>query len=249
MDETKNTTALILNRQPYRENDSLVTLYTPDQGKLVLVARGTSKLGSKLAGHIEPLTIAEIMIIRGKGRDYLGSALGHEVYVGIRNDLNKLYYAGRTLSLFSRLVKENEPDERLFFLLTDWLKVLDSFPGSDLSRENGELLSAFFTLKFLGELGYRPQMYKCLICGEAIKPGKNYFDLLSGGMVCASCREKELKEGRIANDNLLTISDNGIKVIRFILNNKLDQAEKLKIDKKLIKELVIFINRFLSFHF
>ncbi len=247
MDGSKNTTALILKREPYRENDSLVTVYTLDFGKLSLIARGTRKLRSKLAGHLEPLTLSEIMIISGKGLDYIGSALGREVYQPIRQDLNKLHYAGRAISIFSRLVKDSEPDRRLFFLIVDWLAALNSF--EDLSSESGDLLLAFFALRLLGELGYKPEMYKCLDCGKSVKPGRNYFNLLNGGVVCEACFLKE--SGRIGFQvtNILTISDNCVKIVRFILENEEGRILRMKIDKKYLKELSFLVESLLNFYF
>lgn len=261
MEGSKNTLALILNRQPYREYDSLVTIYTPDYGKLILVARGLKKLQSKLAGHLEPLTLADIMIISGKGRDYVGAALGREIYSGLRGDLNKLYYAGQAVKIFSQLVRDSQADPRLFFLLTDWLAVLNNFSVSsistiseppslpDFSREDGELLLAFFIIKFLTELGYQPEMYKCVGCGQPVKPGKNYFSLMKGGIVCDVCLDNERQNDQLVSNSLLTISDDCVKIIRFIMNNKLDQAEKLRINKKLIRELASLVNNFLLFNF
>lgn len=246
MDETKNTPALILNRQDYKENDSLVTVYTSYFGKLTLVARGTKKSGSKLSGHIEPLTLADIMIVKGKGLDYLGSAITREAYPKIREDLNKLYYAGQALNLFNRLVKDNQSDERLFFLLTEWLASLnDFFP---FRREEGELVLSFFTVKLLAELGYKPEMYRCLECSGKISPQGNYFNLLSGGLVCGECfRKNRLVE--VPRMELLAITDNCIKLLRFMTDNRFKLAEKLKIGNKILKELNGLLDKFVKFHF
>jgi len=246
-EETKNTPALILVRQDYKENDSLVTVYTPRFGKLILVARGTKKLSSKLAGHVEPLTLADFMIIGGKGFDYVGSAITREAYLGIRDDLNKLYYAGQAVGLFNRLTKENQGDERLFFLLIKWLEILDAW--GDFKRENGDLVLAFFTSKFLAELGYKPEMRRCLECSQALSPGKNYFNLLSGGVVCQHCFDKERAGIGFVKTELLTISDNCIKLMRFMADNIFKSAEKLKIDNKTVKEINLLWDKFIIFHF
>lgn len=283
MDETKNTPAIILNRRPYREHDALVTVYTLSSGKLTLAARGVKKLKSKLAGHIEPLALADILIIRGRGLDYLGSAVARTVYRGIRNDLNKLYYAGRVINLFNRLVKEEQPDERLFFLLADWLEALDGFKVArgdydrrlsptfsdrqsslrsskksedfskeigDFPKETGELFFSFFAWKLLVELGYAPEMKQCLIGREAISPGRNYFNLKNGGLVCEECFKKEPgNDDGFNKADLLTISDNCVKIIRFIINSDFSSIKKLKIEGKTVKEASNLVNNFINFHF
>ncbi|MFA5754402.1 MAG: DNA repair protein RecO [Patescibacteria group bacterium] len=243
MEATKNTSAIVLNRQPYRESDSLITVYTPDFGKLVLVARGTKKPRSKLAGHVEPLNHIDLMIISGRGFDYVGSALARNAYQGIKGDLNKLFFAGRALSVFDRLIKENQADQRLFFLLLDWLDQLENYPAPEFSRFSGELLFNFLTLKLLAELGYNPQMQECLDCQGKIVAGQNYFDLKNGGLICAEC----LKARQEDSTGILTISDDCIKLWRFMADNSFALAPKLKINQKLVKELSNLINGFLSF--
>lgn len=247
MDESKHSQAIILNRSDYRESDSLITCYTRNLGKLSLVARGTKKIKSKLAGHLEPISLADILVIKGKGFDYVGSALTTDAYLGIKDNLNKIYYAGRTISWFNRLVKEGQVDERLFLLLGRWLEILNNYPADEFTKENGELFFIFFALKLMAELGYKPEMYQCLNCQEKIKPGKNYFNLKNGGIICENCLEKERREREIASNELLTISDNCIKLMRFIMDNRLDAAKKLKLDKKVIKELSILTVNFLNF--
>ena len=247
MDETRHSQAIILNRSDYRESDSLVTCYTRNFGKLTLVARGTKKIKSKLAGHLEPISLVDILVIKGKGFDYVGSALMADAYLGIKDNLNKIYYAGRVVGWFNRLVKDGEKDERLFFLLGRWLEVLNNYPPDDFTKENGELFFIFFALKLLAELGYRPEMYNCLNCHEKIKPGKNYFNLKNGGIICENCLAKERLEQEISSSELLTISDNCIKLMRFIMDNQLDAAKKLRLDKRVIKELSVLTVNFLNF--
>ncbi len=248
MDETKHSQAIILNRSAYRESDSLVTVYTRDFGKFSLVARGTKKIKSKLAGHLEPISLADILMIKGRGFDYVGSALTKNAYLNLKDNLNKIYFAGRAVRWFSRLVRDAQPDERLFLLLSRWLEVLDNYPDAEFSAESGELFFAFFALKLMTELGYKPEMYECLNCRQPVKAGLNYFNLKNGGIICGACLEKERANEGVNVAELLTISDNCIKLMRFILDNKLDLAKKLKLDKKIIKELSILTRNFLNFH-
>ncbi|MFZ4631832.1 MAG: DNA repair protein RecO [Patescibacteria group bacterium] len=248
MDETRISSAIILNRSDYRESDSLVTVYTKEFGKLSLVARGTKKINSKLAGHLEPFSLVNILIIKGKGFDYIGSALGENAYLNLKDNLNKIYYSGRVISWFSRLVRDGERDERLFLLLKRWLEVTDKYFEDDFTKENGELFFIFFALKLMTELGYKPEMYECLNCRNLIEPGKNYFNLKNGGLVCGPCLERERKTQVFSAAEILTISDNCIKLMRFIMDNKLDMAKKLKLDKKVIKELSNLTTNFLNFH-
>lgn len=244
MEESKRTLALVLNRQDYREYDSLVSFYTLEHGKLSLLARGTKKLRSKLAGHLEPISLVDLMIIPGKGRDYAGSAVVQYAFSNLKADLNCLYYAGLGLRWFNRLVDEKEADEESFTLLLNYLYILDAKREGELSKEIGELMFSFFIFKFMAASGYRPATADCLLCRNKIIPGKNYFNLKNGGLICANC----LSLVPVAEEReLLMISDNCVKLLRFMLDNNLDLSQKLKLDKKLIKEMSTLTKGFLNF--
>ncbi len=264
MSETKNTSALIINRRDYREQDSLVTAYSRSFGKINLIARGTQKPQSKLAAHIEPLILVDLMIVSGKGYDYIGSAIMRQAYTSIRENLNKLYYAGQALNIFQRLVRDHQADEGLFFLLTNWLEVLDAFSdATNFSQESGKLLLSFFILRLLQELGYQPEVSNCLICQQAIHSGKNYFDFQGGGVICEDCylqkllnishlnvNQQDTGSQYISEEkvNLLTISYNCIRIIRYLNDAQSASLVKLKINKKLIKELSFLVNKFMEFY-
>ena len=69
MEETFNTKAIILKREPFWEADTRVVVYSLEKGKLHLIARGTKKISSKLAGHLEPMNFVDLMVVRGKQFD------------------------------------------------------------------------------------------------------------------------------------------------------------------------------------
>ncbi len=242
MEETRNTIALVLNRQSYRENDSLVVVYTEKFGKLSLIARGTKKLQSKLAGHLEPINLIDLMIINGRQRDYVGSALTRKAFLNIKGDLNKIYYAGQIITRFKRLIKENQVDQELFFLLNNWLEGLDNYQAT-FSKETGELFLSSFSLRLLSILGYRPEMYYCLDCRQKIKPGHNYFDLQNGGVICEACFGQKASKAE-----LVSLSNDCLKLIRFIMTNEANRAGKLRLAKKLVKELTNLTTNFINFN-
>ena len=46
---------IVLKTHPYKESDSLVTVYFKDYGKMTLIARGVKKLKSKKAARACPV--------------------------------------------------------------------------------------------------------------------------------------------------------------------------------------------------
>jgi len=234
MAETFNTRALVLNRFIYREYDSRVTVYTFDFGKIDLLARGTQRQGSKLAAHIEPLSLVDLMIVKGKKNDYIGSSIVSDAYAGIKNDLSKLPAAGAALFAFNCLVKHEEKDEELFHLLLEFLDILDKKPA----QANWLLHS--WSLKFLSALGYQPELHHCLHCKKVLSPDNNHFSVMKGGIFCAACARQEMQ--------LETIDENSIKMLRLVLSHSLADLAKLRAENKTFDKAGSIIKSLLNFY-
>lgn len=235
--------AIVLKRQDYREHDSLVIFYTQNYGKLKLVARGTKKPKSKLAGHIEPLNLVDLMIIRGRGQDYVGSVIIKEAYLNLKENLNNLHWAFLGANLLLRFTEEESEEISLFNLFSNYLKALDR-PPLDFSKEEGEIIFSIFTLRMMALIGYEPQTRTCLQCQQKLKPENHYFDLLSGGMLCSNCYFARTAKNQA---QYLNISEAGIKFLRFIFDNNLFLGKKLKVSKKTAKEINVLASSFVAY--
>lgn len=231
MEETYNLTAIILNRRPFAEDDGRVVVYSRERGKLDLVARGVKKIKSKLAGHLEPLSLTDIMAVCGRQYDYAGAAVSENCFFNIKNDLAKLAAAGQAVKIFDKLIKPGVADEAIFDLLKDYLEVLN------FKKSGFDVLNWFFIFKLLVALGFKPELYNCVNCGGKITPVGMKFDLARGGLICGKCRAEQG----------LTISENAVKLLRLAERDSLEKLIKIKIDKKTEKETAALINKFFRY--
>lgn len=234
MAETFNTKAFVLNRSAYREYDSRVTLYTALFGKIDLLARGTQRSGSKLAAHVEPLSLVDLMIIKGKNMDYIGSSIISDAYGSIKDSLDKLPVAGSALFAFNRLVKYEEKDEELLALLLEFLSILDERP------DRADWLLSSWSLKFLSALGYQPELYHCLHCRKRLEPSGNQFSVMKGGIFCADCARREA--------GLDQIDENGIKTLRLVLSHSLSDLANLRAESKVFDRANNIIRNLMNFY-
>lgn len=152
--------AIVLNREPFRERDSKVVVYSLEQGKLELVARGTKKILSKLAGHLEPLNLVELMVVKGRQLDYVGAVSSVINFSIIKNNLEKILLVGAVIKQFSSLIKDNEADQEIFYLLQGFL-LAENEDG--LASEQAQLLAAAFFVKLIKLLGYEPDFSEKII--------------------------------------------------------------------------------------
>jgi DNA repair protein RecO (recombination protein O) len=147
-DETYRLKAVVLGRQPMRENDLLVDLLTEEQGRLKLVARGAKKFRSKIAAHVEPFCLVEAMAIRGRKEDYLGSCLSAEVFAVLKSDLMRLKMASEAVILVKDAVREREPVPSVFKALIEYLSYLNT-----VSIEPAKFQADIFAIKVYESLG------------------------------------------------------------------------------------------------
>ncbi|MBU0619728.1 DNA repair protein RecO [Patescibacteria group bacterium] len=254
------TQAIILNQKPFKEHDVKITVYTIDQGKLELIARGVKKIKSKLAGHLEPICLSNIMVVHGRYFNYIGSAVSKNCYLNIKNNLDKICCARQALNLVDQLTKQNEGSgaEIVFDLLQSFLDILDIHEKNEVEctkktklglkpkQDNHKLLFHFFTLKLLSVLGYQPELYNCVVCKNKITLNNNWFDLLKGGLICSKCSTLSNGAKNITPNNAmpLKISNDCIKVLRLGVNSDFKELIKLKINEKLILETTQIIFNF-----
>ena len=240
MEETFNTKAIILDRFKFRESDMKLIIWSRRKGRLELVARGALKIKSKTAGHVEPLTLSKLMIIKGKKDiDYIGTAVGETFFKNIKSNLKKIELAGNVIKLIKKLTRrEDGGGESIFFLLNDFLVTIDE---KEVKSES--LLYSFFVLKFLSKIGFTPNLQNCSNCSTKItEGGVFFFDVQNGGIICKKCLEN------CNNLNIYQMSDESIKVLRFCLQNDFTKLNSLKISKKVEKEVKIKIDLFFKYH-
>lgn len=119
------TPAIILKRTDYGEADRIITLLTPEYGKIVLLARGVRKVKSKLAGGIELFSVSEITFIKGRGE--VGTLVSTRLmchYGKIVTDLQRTMTGYELIKQLDRAT-EDEPETPYFELLSKTFEALN----------------------------------------------------------------------------------------------------------------------------
>lgn len=118
---------IILKRKVSAEADLALSVYSREEGLLELRARGAAKASSKLAGHLEPLSLVDIEVLSGK---ILG-AVGENMYAGIKADYDKLNYAGKAVGLFLSKLRAGDSEPAWFDFLAAFLDFMDQTKGGE----------------------------------------------------------------------------------------------------------------------
>ena len=148
------TTGIVLARTNYGEADRILTLITPEYGKLSLMAKGVRRIKSKLAGGIELFSVSDITFIRG--RSDLGTLISARLikhYRTIVKDIGRTMLGYDLIKLLNKAT-EDEPESEYFTLLEQAFEALDD-PTIDQN-----LIRLWFTMQLLRLGGYKSFVLK-----------------------------------------------------------------------------------------
>lgn len=226
------TDAIILKHSDIGEADRLLTMYTPQRGKIRAVAKGARRPGSKLAGHLEPFTLSRLMVAKGRQFDYVAQAQTLRSFQEIRDNLTLLGHACYLAELVDRFSEEQIGNQALYDLLLSALENLAQ------ARDLG-LLLRYFELHLLELVGYRPELYRCLSCKSELQPITNAFSPAAGGVLCPRCAAGEASRWEISVDAL--------KCLRYLQANDYPQASRLRLTPVLRRELATILGETLRY--
>lgn len=143
---TFHTKGIVLQVRSSGEADRRVSLYTDKHGKLELFVKSARMLKSKLSPHLEPLTLVDCYIVRGR-LDHLAGIERADRFLHLRNSLKLLGQAAWAAEIIDRLTKTDLPDKRIFNLLLDWFKGLERSPATE-QRQLAFVVSLYNFLGF-----------------------------------------------------------------------------------------------------
>lgn len=144
---------IILASDKYREKDRLLTIYTRELGKNRVISRGSRKMDSKLAPHLEPLAWVNLMLVNGKAIATLTGSSEIKNFSRLKSKGVYTLLALHLAELVDKATLENLPDEKIFNLLLDLLSYLDR-PKPKLAIAE---IIMIFKVKLLEFLGLCPQ--------------------------------------------------------------------------------------------
>lgn len=135
------TQGIVLKRTNIGEADRVVTLLTPDMGKIVCIAKGARKMNSSKRGILEPGNRIKVMLIPTSSMMILTQATLQADLSSTWSNLNQLRRLSQILEIVDRLLMEAESDPEIFLLVAELLEAVQAQTASDtLVREQLDIL-------------------------------------------------------------------------------------------------------------
>ncbi len=174
------TTGLVIGRTNFGEADRIIRLLTPQYGKLSAVARGVRKIKSRTAGHLELFGEVVLQLATGRQLDTITSARLVWYPHALTDDYGRLALAYAFGALIDRIAQEHQAQPELYEHLREALAALSDGAA-------GPLIELWFKLRLLQLAGYRPELQRCVACGQDNPDASYAFDAARGGIVCTAC--------------------------------------------------------------
>ncbi len=163
--------AIVLSRNNTREFDQMVSLYTREQGKVEVLAKGIKKIVSKNSANLKVFSLVDVEVAQGKGVGHLTKVQSINIFKNIYSDFDKIFLAGYIIKIANDNILAGERDEKIFDLLFSFFEFLDSAP-----EINSLNLSTGFIFKFWDCLGFSSQEEKHQVWLEGEWPAINLLE-------------------------------------------------------------------------
>lgn len=172
--------AIVIRRADYSDYDRMITLFSPELGRVEAIARGCRRPKSPLVNAVEPFTSGEFQLYSHRERNSLEQCQISESYFELRADYDRLRHGAYWLKLLDTAILPDTPAPDLFIVT---LRALAHLNYGELPPE---LVTFAFECHFMRLMGLSPRMDGCVRCGKPIN-GDARFDADLGGAVCLDC--------------------------------------------------------------
>lgn len=224
-----NLEGIVIRHTNYGEGSLILTVYTKEEGKVGIMARGAKKTRSRFTAVTQLFTNGLFVGYKGNGLVNLNYAEIVQSNHEIREDLFLTSYGVYFMELLDKVTLENERNPYLYHLLSSSLEQLKS--GKDY-----EVIARLFEMKILSAAGYKPELSVCAQCGGT--EGAIQFSIRHGGFICENCHETD--------PEAMEISPGTVKLLRLFQQMQMDQLGNINVKDSTKQQLSLIMRRFIE---
>ena len=183
---------LVLKTADIGESDRLVTLFTKELGNVSALAKGARSLKSRHMAAAQQFCYASFVLYKKNDRFWVKEVSLIESFFGLRSSIECFSLAGYIVEVLSDVTTAT-PEEDLLRLALNSLYALAN------GKYSHDKIKAAFEIRALAMIGYMPDILACRDCG--MREGNFFFDIMAGNIQCYGCRDKEIAENAMVEDD------------------------------------------------
>ena len=235
MNRSTSTSAIILSLRPLGENNSSVTLLTPEAGIVYAVLYGGPK--SRLRSLVAQWNSGKVWLYENpeKNQIKISDFEVSNYHASFSQNLFKSYAAALAaeLAIKTRCAGSAEQCHRL---------LSGFFDGMELCNEEQSRLGLLrFLWRYLELLGVQPSSHACCFCGKNFLDSQfapnaiSYYNSMENSFICPSCAGPE---------NAIPVKNTAVQYLSALTVLSPSDARKLSIDEEIygqIRQLLFFL--------
>ena len=210
--------------------DKMLTLLTPNLGKIGCSAKGSRRPKSLLLSGTQFLCFGEYMLFKSSDVYTMNSCETIEMFYNIRTDLDKLTYASYITKIVNDVTTENQNS---FNTLKLYLNTLYMISETD---KDLEFITSIFKIRILKILGFTPNVRECVCCKS--QENLNYFSIKDNGFKCRECAKQDTSS--------IEMSDATRNAIIYIIKADSKKIFSFELSESCRKELELISNIYLN---
>ena len=184
-----STDGLVLRENSIGDNDKILTLLTPTEGRITVSAKGARSSRSKLSSQTKLFTYANFEIYKKGEYRYIKDAMVTEPFFGLSSDIEKMALAPYFCEIACEITGESVSS-------VDVLRMtLNAFYAISKGLYPLALIKAVYEIRAAGISGFMPSFDRCAVCGEE-RPKTAMLDVMNGCIYCGACADKHLGEAQ-----------------------------------------------------
>lgn len=212
------TKAIIINRLNLGESDRILTLFSPEFGKIRAICKGSRRTKSKFGGHTELFSCADFVVSKGKSLDIITDAVLSKNYLNTDPDIDKVQTAYFFAEVLNKLLPDETPNKEVYNLYQYCLEKINTF--------DSKFIQLLFVAKLLKDLGIYPELSTCVVCSEKPDRAEIFFSQGAGGITDRKC-STHFEDSVETNESV-------VKLWRFLADSSFERIEKLSADKAIV---------------
>ncbi len=172
--------AVVLRAVDYNDNDKILTLLTPELGKISAGIKGVKKAGAKLKFAAQPFCFGEYILTKRGERYTVINCSECQNFYDLSLDIKKYFAACAATEVSAALTYEGDECAEIFYAL------LRTFSQMSVGDECSALIK--FLVFAMRKSGYGISVDDCTECGSSlINAEKLRFDMDAGAFTCYDC--------------------------------------------------------------
>lgn len=115
--KTQKLEAIVLKRFNFSDADRFITLFSLEQGKILVLAKGIRKMSSKKRPSLEPVNYVKLLIAKTKSTHIVTQSELQNSFPDLKKNLTKITQTYQLLEIIDALLPEEVPHPTIFHTL------------------------------------------------------------------------------------------------------------------------------------